>query len=179
MQYYKPLPEFINNFIIKPKDPSDLIKGLSGHNFTSYNTEQFLTKQGQDWFKKHQISLTPTSRCFVCDANTAGAVHTDQPFTWALNFVFEGHGELQWVDIDADYIITKHAVLSGETFRYKKYTTIRNISTNESWSGTSALIRVDLPHRIVTNNSHRISLSLVSKYTFQTFDTMCQIINHY
>ena len=106
-------------------------------------------------------------------------MHTDQPFTWALNFVFEGHGELQWVDIDADYIFTKHAVMSGEIFRYKKYTTIRNISTKESWSGTSALIRVDLPHRIVTNNNHRISLSLVSRYTFQTFDTMCQIINHY
>jgi hypothetical protein len=183
MQYYKPLPEFINNFIIKPKDPSDLVKGITGHSWTCYNTEQFLTKQGQDWFKQHQIILTPTSQYFICDSNTTGSVHTDQPFTWGLNFIFEGHGEMQWVDIDADYIFNKHTVPSGETVIYKKYTTIRNISIIKSWSGISALVRINVPHRIVTNNSHRICISLRptfpnSKYKGQTFEEMCQIIDN-
>jgi hypothetical protein len=177
MQYYKSLPEFINNFIIKPEDPVSLVKGITGHAWTTYDTNQFLTKQGQDWFKRHQIILTPTTQYFICDANTAGAVHTDQPITWALNFIFEGHGEMQWVDIDADYIFKRQTVPSGETFVYKKYTTVRNISINESWSGTSALVRVDVPHRIVTNNTHRICLSLRPKYKFQTFDKICQIID--
>ena len=177
MQYYKTLPEFINNFIIKPTDPFDLVKGITGHGWTTYNTEQFITKQGQDWFNQNQIILTPTSKYFICNANTVGPVHTDQPFTWALNFTFEGHGEMQWVDIDADYIFNKHTVPSGETFVYKKYTTIRNISINESWTGTSALVRVNVPHRIVTNNNHRICISLIPKYNFQTFDTMCQTID--
>jgi hypothetical protein len=180
MQYYKPLPEFINNFIIKPTDPFELVKDITGHNWTTYNTNQFLTKEGQDWFKQNQITLVPTSQYFICNENTTGPVHIDHPFTWALNFVFEGQGEMQWVDIDADYVFNKNKVASGETFVYKKYTTIRSISINESWSGTSALVRVNVPHRIVTNDTHRICISLrpdYSKYKFQTFDEMCQIID--
>jgi hypothetical protein len=177
MQYYKPLPEFINNFIIKPKDPFSLVNGITGHGWTTYNTEQFITKQGQEWFEKNQITLTPTSQYFICNANTAGSIHTDQPFIWALNFIFEGHGEMQWVDVDGDYIFNKHTVPSGETFVYQKYTTIRNISINESWKGNSALVRVGIPHRIVTTDSRRICISLRPTNGLQTFDKMCQIID--
>ena len=177
MQYYKPLPEFINNFLIKPTDPISLVNGIAGHGWTMYNTEQFVTKQGQDWFKKNQIIVNPTSQYFICTANTVGPVHTDQS-GWALNFIFEGHGEMQWVDIDADYIINKHTVPSGETVAYKKYTTVRNMSIKESWSGTSALVRVNIPHRIITNNIHRICISLRSKHKWPTFDKMCQIIDN-
>jgi len=46
MLNYKPLPEFINHFIIRPADPFELVKDIKGHNWSMYDTRQFLTDEG-------------------------------------------------------------------------------------------------------------------------------------
>jgi len=179
MQNYKPLPEFINNFIIKPADPFALVKDIKGHNWTTYYTRRFLNEEGWNWFKQNQIVLLPTSQYFICNENTTGPVHLDDPVSCAFNFVFEGQGEMQWVDVlDGDVSYHTNIVKSGEKFVYKKYTAIRSINIQDSWSGQSALVRVNIPHRVVTGNKYRICLSIRPdpRVCQLTFDEICQII---
>jgi hypothetical protein len=181
MLNYKPLPEFINKFIIKPENPFDLVKDIKGHNWTTYNTKNFITEEGQDWFEKNKIVLIDTSQYFICNENTTGPVHLDNPCTVAFNFVFEGTGNMQWITVlDGDISYHTNIVQSGEKFIYKKFANLRSINIDESWDGTSALVRVNVPHRVVTKDGHRICLSIrpdIRKCRL-TFDEMCQIIDN-
>jgi hypothetical protein len=180
MLNYKPLPEFINNFIIRPADPFEIVKDIKGHNWSMYDTRQFLTDEGYRWFEENKIILKSKSQYFICNAHTTGPVHTDNPHKIAFNFVFEGYGNMEWVTVlDGDYVYHTNTVASGEKFTYKKFTEIRSIKINDTWNGQSALVKVSLPHRIVTKDSHRICISLrldTTRCRF-TFDEISQIIN--
>jgi len=172
---YINLPSYVRDFLITHDNLSELVPVVNGHSGLFYPTTKFITSAGFDWFNQHGIELRPNCLLFRARCNTEGPAHIDGtsldlesqpiPHVCAFNFVLEGHGEMQWVEVD-EYTTNgdfKHNV-PGTTTRAAvqivKQVPGSKITVLDTWTGDTGFVRIETFHRIVTTDVDRVCLSV-------------------
>jgi len=183
MEYYKSLSTDLKRFV-KPVDHVELTSSIpmKKHGWVNVPLTSILTNEGILFFKSKGLLLNNTQQIFKCDSNMSSQIHIDDLLThFGYNIVLDGHGEMQWIsDIEGDRIeepttnISKSAVFPS---RWVKWDNVKTYKIDEVWSGESALVRIDIPHRIVTKDVARYVLALRTlKGSFpRTFEEAAQI----
>ena len=162
---YINLPRYVREFLIKHDNLSELIPVANGHTGLFYPTATFITTEGFDWFSNRGIQLRPNCLLFRARCHTEGLAHIDGtsldlesqpgPHLCAFNFVLEGRGEMQWVEV-GEY------TTDGD-FKNKKIVTQVPGSTTtvlDTWTGDTAFVRIETFHRIVTTDVDRVCLTV-------------------
>lgn len=173
MKYYVDLPEYFRQFVYHKSDISLLIDNTTDHTWSRYPVEDYITEQGIKWFSERNLRLYDVCNIFNAYQFSETSVHIDTiakfQNDFALNFVLFGEGNMQWVDVDGDrnYYKLNSSVFYG-------YTNIKYVEVLAEWSGKMALVRVNIPHRIVTKNLRRICLSLrfYKTCSFEQFESL-------
>lgn len=166
------LPNEVWSFI-KPVDYTRILSVDEGHDFTTVDLSDFMTNEGIIWFAKRELVLRPKAFLFKISPNYEGPIHTDI-VEYAINYVLGGHGVMQWIsDLEATKYTVNHA---GVT--YERFNNIKKFSVSDTWSGTSSIVRINTPHRIVTTETDRYCLSIrtVSGASPKTFDDAVKLI---
>jgi hypothetical protein len=170
--YFKELNKRFDNFL-QIVDYEPYFSSLErDHYFVRYPTFQALTAQGISWFKDNGFVLRNEVKVFKINSNCSGPIHIDAfdnlGTKFAFNFVYSGHGEMQWVDnIDGDL-----CMIDYKEEQFPIFKNIRSFNVVERWSGTSALVKTDSFHRVITtaNNRYCISVRTVSGSFPRTFE---------
>jgi len=177
MLYYKNLPRELLQFV-KFIDAHNLLKGIYGHNWIIIPTTNFLTSEGIEWFTNKKIFLRNTVKVFKIEKNFKGPVHSDAygPFDveYAFNFVISGQGEMQWVD----NIQGTQKISNTNNSLYTIYTDVKSLDIIDTWNGDLGIVRVNVPHRVVTTNEERYCVSvrtIIGSYP-KTFEDAVNII---
>jgi len=176
---YLNLPSDLRNFL-KEFNYIDLIKNVPDHAWTYISLDLVLTQEGKQWFIDKKITLAKYALVFKLPKNCEGAIHADvlkfEKPNCAFNFVLSGHGEMQWV---ANIEATEHSHKHGST-NYIRYTNIVKFDILDTWSGTDGLVRVNVPHRIVTTDAdrHCLSLRLEKDSLLNTFESISELLQN-
>ena len=173
---YVNLPNEIRNFL-KEFDYIDLTKDISNHSWKFIPTYSVLSKEGKQWFVDKKIPLKKYASVFKIPKNFEGPIHADMDQSTktncALNFVLSGHGEMQWV---TNLKATKYTFnyTSGDYHRYKD---IESFDILDVWTGNNGLVRINVPHRVITTDTDRycLSLRLENDSLLNTFDELSNI----
>ena len=173
--FYKNLPEESSEWIL----PLDIDKIISSfdfkgcHDWVHLNTKDVLSDKGCAWFLSRKIYLSTTCVFFLAYPNKSCPIHIDNKINdVAFNFVLKGHGEMQWLDIEAD---AYNAISSpgGRTANYTRFDNVKEISILDSWQGDQGMVRIGTPHRMVTSSSLRVCLSFRQpQYSFKRFNEL-------
>ena len=162
---YINLPSYVRDFLITHDNLSELVPVVNDHSGIIYPTTKFITSAGFDWFNKHGIELRPNCVLFKAKCNTEGSAHIDGPMLdlesqpiphiCAFNFVLEGHGEMQWVEV-GEY------TTNGDFKNNKivKQLPGSKITVLDTWTGDTGFVRIETFHRIVTTDVDRVCLSV-------------------
>jgi hypothetical protein len=172
---YINLPKYVRDFVIKHDNLSELVPIINGHSGVFYPTTKFITTEGVEWFNNHGIQLRPNCLLFRARCNTTGIAHIDGtkldldsqliPHLCAFNFVLEGHGEMQWVEVDK-YISDgefKTQVPSTQVIASVPIVTQEpgsEITVLDTWTGDTGFVRIETFHRVVTSDVDRVCLSV-------------------
>jgi hypothetical protein len=190
--FYKNLPDESSEWIL-PLNVDTIISSFNfkgSHDWIHLNTIDVLSISGWNWFFKRNIHLSRRCAFFLAHPNIEGPIHIDHEFNdVAFNFVLRGHGEMQWLNIEADkYIANPVPVIlpscsssltvvpSSTTAHYTRFNNIKEISMLDSWRGDRGMVRIGTPHRVVTTDCQRICLSLrQSTDRFKRFDELSNV----
>ena len=156
---YLNLPNEMKNFL-KEFDYIDLTKNIFDHGWKFMPMDSVLTNEGKQWFVDKKIVLRKNAIIFKIPKNVTGPIHVDstQPEEndCAFNFVLSGHGKMQWItNLEATEITFKYN--SGY---YKLYENIVKFEILDVWEGNIGLVRINVPHRVVTTDSDRYCISI-------------------
>ena len=168
MKYYIDLPEYFNKFV-KSIDISS-IENFYGHTWKRFSPNDVLTQDGLNWFNERNLQIHHCN-LFNLHEQTVGDIHVDvigNNFAgFALNFILHGEGEMQWTEIDGELSLQK----KHNSYFYG-YENIKNITILERWSGNMAIVKVNIPHRVISYDTRRVVLSLrfMQPYTFENFE---------
>lgn len=176
--YYKNIKEPVSNFL-RVVDYKSLFSNVkSNHDFIKYPVVKALTSYGFYWFKERKILLRRNVKVFRIVKEFQGPIHTDfynkKGTEFAFNFVYEGNGEMQWVeDINGEVLF-----VNNKDDVYPVYTNVTSCNIIEKWNGSAALVKTDTFHRIVTQNEERYCLSFRTVFgTFpETFEEAAELI---
>jgi len=147
------MKNFIKNF-----DYINLTKDIvNDHNWKNIPLDVVLTSEGKQWFSDRKISLRDDVLLFKIPKNVEGPIHIDSNRPdCAFNFVLSGHGEMQWIEnLEATEYIFK---LNGTD--YNRYRDIKKFDITDVWTGDIALVKINIPHRVVTTNLDRYCISI-------------------
>jgi hypothetical protein len=166
MEYYKTLPLDTTGFV-KPVDYVKLTSTIPAkkHGWINIPLTSILSNKGLQFFRSNGIILNNIQQIFKCDSNMSSQIHIDDINThFGFNILLDGHGEMQWVsDIDGDRVEESTTNISSSVkypSKWIKWDNVKSCKIDETWSGNSAIVRIDIPHRIVTSNSARYVLAL-------------------
>jgi hypothetical protein len=161
MNYFN-LPIFFKDFLIKQDNLVELIPITKSHPWIDYPVNKFINPEGIAWFTNHNIILK-SALLFRAHANIIGPAHIDglpnKPTNYGFNFVLEGHGEMQWLDVEK-IEITSYTTLHNIKHTYAKSASDSNITVLDSWSGNAGIVKINTFHRIVTSDVDRVCLSV-------------------
>jgi hypothetical protein len=170
--YFKELDKRFDNFLQIVNYEPYFSGPVRDHDFILYPTSQALTARGISWFKDNGFILRNKVKVFKIISNYSGPIHIDAfdniGTKFAFNFVYSGQGEMQWIDnIDGESYI-----IDNNQERYPGFKNIRSFDIVERWSGTSALVKTDSFHRVITTSNDRycISVRTVSGSFPRTFE---------
>jgi len=182
MLYYLELPDFINSFITIPQgadSESIMFSGYPvsadiGHVNKLVNISDFVSDEGLLWFANRGIILPGHVTLFKCINDHTSTIHHDNPVRgFAINFIIQGHGEMQWFDID---VPPDQPVENQKAFARFTNIDLDNITAISTWSGKAALVNTTIPHRIATTTAERICLSLRATHP-TTFEQAAKLLN--
>jgi len=173
------LPEELRK-CIKQIDYKSLAPKESGHRWNYILLNDVLTLEGIQWFLSRKIFLRGDVHLFRLPKNSEGAIHIDgvesneKVVDYAFNFVIEGHGEMQWID----NIVGTEDIYDLEYSNYVAYSNVESYNVIDTWSGDMALVRINVPHRVVTTDTDRycISLRTLPHMHPTTFDEVVKLI---
>jgi hypothetical protein len=173
---YLNLPNKMENFL-KKFNYINLTKDISNHNWKYIPVDFALTNKGKQWFVDKKIPLRKYASVFKIPKNFEGPIHTDmhqsEKTDCAFNFVLSGHGEMQWV---------KNLKATEYTFNfngadYNRYKDIESFDISDVWTGNVGLVRINVPHRVVTTDTDRycLSIRLEKDSSLNTFDELSKL----
>ncbi len=169
---YYDLPCKLHSYI-KEVDYKKIIGSQNGHNLRPVELQKFITQEGIDWFFKRKLYVR-RALLFSCSSNFVGGIHIDANISneYGINFVLEGDGEMQWAAYSEQNLIDKKAIPPSA------YKNEKNFNIIDNWSGTTGLVRINIPHRVVTKNSTRYCLSLrtVGNESPKTFEEAMNLL---
>jgi len=182
MKYHRPLPSSFRDLLIR-KDV-DIVNIAEEHKLIKHRwvvvpTNDVVTDEGCEWFKKNNIPLSKYVAVFKLEKFYNGPIHVDAPpQKFGFNFVVCGQGEMQWVDFDGEPEETVWAINGWTSEKYHTFHNVTNVSVIESWSGTDGIVRVDVPHRVLGSDSDRYAVSVRPDWQQcnYTFDEVIQIL---
>lgn len=161
MEYFINLPDYFKNFIYYKDSIDTLIENKIEHTWVRFPIKEFVNNQGLDWFKDRNLKLLDFCNLFNAHefTNTYSNIHVDTMGDhlneFAVNYILFGNGEMQWTKVDGSLTIRK--INSSYFYGYEN---IREVEILDKWSGSVGLVKINIPHRIVTTNLRRICLSL-------------------
>ena len=182
MTYSRTLPLDLRKIILKDNInvPELLIPyNLNGHGWCEFDTNQIVSESGRFWFNHLGVDLSPKVALFKLDKFYTGPIHIDAvPQKFGFNFVMEGTGDMQWVNIEErSYEYTSKTEKCTST-PFKRFNNTAPFTVIETWLGTDGLIRVDIPHRVIGGSEDRYTISIrPSGKCNYTFDDMVQILS--
>ena len=156
---YIPLPkEFAQ--LTKPIDYVNLLKNKIGHDWIYIPITDFLTDEGINFFASKKFVLNEKITLFKCVRGTVGPIHIDTIVNsnndYAFNFVLSGNGTMEWLsDIKGKCLIS-----NANNGHYLVYKDVESCNVTESWSGDLALVKINLPHRVVAFDTDRYCVSV-------------------
>lgn len=158
MKYFHNLPSEIVR-LTNPFDHRSLGPNSGNHDWKVIWTSKFLTEEGINWFSDRGLFLREGAHLYKFPGNTEGPIHIDttnpDQIHYAVNFVVEGYGVMEWLtDIEGDKYGTDY-----NKKHFDQYFSVKSFKVVESWNGTSALVRINTPHRVV-GNTDRYTVSL-------------------
>lgn len=174
MNNYFDLPSKLHSFVKDVDYTKFLLPNLTGHILKPVDLHKFVKPEGLEWFAERGLFIR-RARLFRASKNCTGGIHIDPVDLYndyAINIVLAGKGEMQWIsDLDIDLDIKK-ASIPNSTYNVKNFKVI------DKWFGTTGLVRVNIPHRIVTKNSVRYCLSLqtLAKESPKPFETAMNLL---
>ncbi len=173
---YINLPNEIRNFL-KEFNYIDLTKNLSNHDWKYIPLDIALTEEGKQWFFDKKIPLQNYALIFKIPKNFEGPIHTDTHVSaktnCAFNFVLSGHGEMQWLtNLKATEYTYKF-----KGANYNRYKDIESFDILDVWTGDVGLVRINVPHRVVTTDTDRycLSIRLEKDSSPNTFDELSKL----
>jgi hypothetical protein len=169
---YKDLPKELRQFT-KSIDYETLLKDKSRHDWCNIPINDFLTNDGLSWFSARSIFIQPTALVFKIIKNHEGIIHLDNE-QFAFNFVLSGHGKMQWVD----NIIGNEILANHNGAKYGKYTDVTACRIIDTWSGDLGIVRINIPHRVVTTDEERycVSIRTIQGTGVKTFEEAIEAI---
>jgi hypothetical protein len=171
------LPEELKSYI-KQIDYESLGPKESGHKWNYISIHDVLTVEGIRWFLSRKIFLRGDVHLFRLPKHSQGAIHIDgydvDSLDYAFNFVVSGYGEMQWID----NIVGQEQVFDLDYSKYVAFNDVTSCNIVDTWDGDMALVRINVPHRIVTSDKDRycISLRTLSHMQPKTFDEVAKLI---
>ena len=174
---YVNLPNEMKNFI-KEFNYVNLTKDMINHNWKYIPFDTVITTEGKQWFREKKIPVEKYVLLFKIPKNFEGPIHTDmlplKKSNCAFNFVLSGNGKMQWItNLEAtEYIENVNSSV------YRRYTNIKQFDILDTWTGDVGLVRINVPHRVVTTNADRycISIRLVNDISPNTFDEIKEVL---
>jgi hypothetical protein len=158
MLYYD-LPNIFDTFLKVPHNIQDYVVDKVGHHWGSYPTTDFITPEGIDWFNSNDINLKSNLFLFKCTPNYTGPIHLDGS-SYAVNYILQGEGTMQWFNDPTNKEIIKYSLTTGEKYTFPVYNDSDDTKILDSWVGTKAVVKVNIPHRVVTEKQARVSVSI-------------------
>lgn len=162
MKYFLDLPDYFKNFINHKNDIDKLIDNKSEHDWMYFPTTYFVNDEGFNWFRSRNLQILKVCLLFNSPKliDTYANIHidtmnNDNLNNYAINYVLLGSGEMQWVKIDGTPEIRE--MNSSYFYGYKN---TQSVEILDKWSGSIGLVKINIPHRVVTTDSRRICLSL-------------------
>ncbi len=166
----------MRNFL-KEFNHTNLIKNIPDHAFTYIPVDLALTQEGKQWFIDNNITLKKNAVVFTIPKNCEGGIHADmtkfEKPDCAFNFVLSGYGEMQWItNLEAT-----ECVLNFNNASIVRYTDVIKFDISDVWTGNVSLVRINVPHRIVTTDSDRycLSLRLEKDSSLNSFDELIKL----
>jgi hypothetical protein len=172
---YIDLPRELKQYQIIPSNLDELIPKRSTHYWNTWDLSMFFTKEGLNWFSDRGIVLQSFGNLFRAPANFEAPIHTDVPSEFALNFVLEGYGEMQWVEAEGEKESKVFVTENGGVYPYTRYKSISKVDVLDKWTGDMALVRTTNFHRIKTMEVDRICLS-VRPTTYYSFEEAARLL---
>lgn len=164
MIYHKEFDENFLNYGIKKVDWASLFDPNTPHLHEWINTPiiDIFTDEGLKFFSDRNIKLRDTTRVFRLTPNFACAVHTDSDYhDAAFNFIVQGTSEMQWVSlegaIESTGSYTQSNSVPGSFTLFNEYS---QLNIEHTWTGKCALVRIDIPHRVVGGPNIRYAVSV-------------------
>jgi hypothetical protein len=159
MILYKDIPGLVSDFVID-RDFVPMVKDVPmGHGWRFVDTDYFLTEYAKNWFLEKGVILKKQAALFKADANNIWGIHTDSKINdLGINFVWQGSGEMQWVELtDAEEFTIHENRVEFPGYRHATDTRVL-----DGWTGSCGIVNIKIPHRISTINSNipRICFSL-------------------
>lgn len=156
----------------------NLTKDIVSHNWRYMPVDLVLTKEGKKWFFDKKIPLRKYASVFKIPKNFEGPIHTDM-FEYdqtdcAFNFVLSGHGEMQWI---TNLKATEYTFnVNGS--KHNQYKDIESFDISDVWTGNVGLVRIKVPHRVVTSGTDRycLSIRLEKNSPLNTFDEISKLL---
>lgn len=161
---FKLLPSFLNNFVKIPDNLEKYLPTIREHTWLDNYTSTFFTEEGINWFANKGIELRPTCMIFTIDGNDVGLIHTDHPLLYSINFVLQGSGKMQWIDVGDQsptmktFDVTRRII---DVPVFEDCTSNKIIDTWDDAKHNVALVKVNTPHQIIsTTLKKRICLAI-------------------
>ena len=182
---YVNLPRYIRDFLIPHDNLSELVPVVDGHKGISCPLTKFVSAEGIGWFKQQGIRLKSSIILFRARCNTEGPAHIDSPYIdntsrpglhlYAFNFVLEGRGEMQWVEVAEHTLkpfVRPVVDLAGTVLDvYTGIPIVKQVSGSkitvlDTWTGDTGFVNIETFHRIVTTDVDRVCLSVRAYFLF-------------
>jgi len=168
-KYFLDIPNLGFEFIKPNLIYKDKLDDIITHGFLLEPTASFLTDKAIDWFNKSDFKIKDYIYLFAAGSNKTTHIHCDICY-YSFNFILSGYGKMEWLQPYNEPYIDSKQVAQGfyepgtDTFapvrRYLRYVQHKNDIILDSWTGTNGFVNIKTPHRIVTGNERRYTVSL-------------------
>jgi hypothetical protein len=156
-KYYINLPNQSFSYL-KPNVNIEYLHDIQVHNWVELETTDYITDEAIRWLITMGFDIKTKIYLFCANHNIIGPIHSDLS-NYAFNFVVSGYGTMEWVKpYNKPY--TDEKVYSNRVSKYLRYVSHENDVLLDIWNGTQGMVQVFTPHRIVTHNEKRYTLSL-------------------
>ena len=161
---HKDIDESFLSYRFKSNDWSKFFdpNRIMPHEWVNVPVGEVFTDEGLKYFENLNVTLRPTTRLFRLTENFVSPIHVDSDYyDSAFNFVLNGTHEMQWVTmnggVESEGTYTQSNYTQGS---YKRFDTFDSFTVDESWTGKCALVRINVPHRVIGGPELRYCVSV-------------------
>jgi hypothetical protein len=98
--------------------------------------------------------------------------------SYAINNVLSGMGVMQWFkgfENSKNKHIAKYTTVTQQNFTFPIFDHDNDLTLDDSWYGKCAVVRTDIPHRVITQHLERMCVSF--RFENGSFNQLVSAIN--